>query len=97
MADTTKSGRWNIRVTPDQNAKVRFVLDQTGESLNDFVVRHAVLAAETTLADRRVFAVDDAAWTQLQAVLDAPPVYKAEIAKLLSNSTVLEEPSGENL
>ena len=57
----TKTGRWTLRVTPSQDALVRRLLDSTGESLNEYVVRHAVEAAQDDLADRRAFALDDAA------------------------------------
>jgi len=86
----TKSSRWTLRVTPAQDAVVRRVLDATGESLNDFVVRHAVEAAQDDLADRRVFALDDAAWAELQDLLDRPPIHKAELTTLLTNPSVLE-------
>ena len=86
----TKTGRWALRVTPTQDAVVRRVLDATGESLNEYVVRHAVSAAQDDLADRRVFVVDHAAWAELQHLLDQPPATKPELAKLLSNPSVLE-------
>ena len=86
----TKTERWTLRVTPTQDAAVRRVLEATGESLNEYVVRHAIEAAQNDLADRRVFIVDDAAWTELQAVLDRPAVFKPELAKLLANQSVLE-------
>jgi uncharacterized protein (DUF1778 family) len=85
----TKSGRWNLRVTPAQDAAVRRVLEASGESLNDYVVRHAVEAAHDDLTDRRVFALDDAAWAELQRLLDRPPVTKPELAKLLTSPSVL--------
>lgn len=91
METSTKKGRWSVRVTPAQDAVVRRVLEATGESLNDYIVRNTVQAAETDLADRRVFVADDASWTELQALLDAPPVFKPEIAKLLSTPSVLEQ------
>ena len=87
----TKSARWTLRVTPSQDAAVRRVLDATGESLNDYVVRHAVEAAGNDLADRTVFVVDDAQWAELQALLDAPPVSKPSLASLLTSLSVLEE------
>jgi uncharacterized protein (DUF1778 family) len=87
----TKRGRWNLRVTAAQDAVVRRVLGVTGESLNEYVVRHAVQAAETDLADRRVFVLDDAAWTDLQALLDRPPSPKPELARLLANPSILEQ------
>lgn len=69
---------------------MRRVLEASGETLNDYVVRHAVDAAQDDLADRRAFALDDASWTELQGLLDRPPVFKPELAKLLSNPSVLE-------
>ena len=86
----TKSGRWTLRVTSTQDEAVRRVLAETGESLNEYVVRHAVLAAHQDLADRRAFALDDAGWNELQALLDRPPVYKPHLSKLMSNPSVLE-------
>jgi len=94
MEATTKKGRWSVRVTPAQDAVVRRVLEETGESLNDYIVRSTVHAAETDLADRRVFVADDASWSELQVLLDAPPVLKPELAKLLSAPSVLEQRSG---
>ena len=86
----TKSGRWHLRVTAAQDAVVRRVLDVTGESLNEYVVRHAVQAAETDLADRRVIVLDDAAWADLQALLDRAPSPKPELARLRANPSTLE-------
>ncbi len=89
----TKTSRWTLRVTPAQDAAVRRVLDATGESLNEYVVRHAIEAAHNDLADRRVFVIDDAAWVELQALLDRPPALKPELAKLLGEPSVLERRS----
>jgi uncharacterized protein (DUF1778 family) len=87
----TKTGRWTLRVTPTQDALVRRLLDATGESLNEYVVRHAVEAAQDDLADRRAFVLDDAAWVELQHLLDRPPTRKPELAKLLSSPSALEQ------
>ncbi len=86
-----KTSRWTLRVTAAQDAVVRRVLESTGESLSEYVVRHAVEAAEADLADRRVFTLDDDAWDELQALLDRPPTSKPELAKLLSTPSVLEQ------
>lgn len=88
----TRSNRWSLRVTPAQDAVVRRVLETTGESLNEYVVRHAVEAAEADLADRRVFAIDDAAWNELESLLSRPPAKKPKLAKLLTEPSVLEQP-----
>ncbi len=86
----TKTARWTLRVTPAQDAVVRRVLETTGESLNDYVVRHAIEAAEAELADRRVFTLDTPAWNELQRLLDRPPEPKPALTALLSRPSVLE-------
>ena len=85
-----KTERLNLRLTPAQDAVLRRAAEARGESASDYVLRHAVEAAEMDLADRRVFMVDDAAWSELQALVSAPPRLPPEMAKLLSSRSVLE-------
>lgn len=89
----TKTERLSLRLTPEQDAVLRRAADARGESANDFVVRHAVEAAEVELADRRVFVVDDSSWAELQDLLSRPPALPDATSKLLSNPSVLEQPS----
>jgi uncharacterized protein (DUF1778 family) len=44
------------------------------------------------LADRRVFVVDDDAWTELQKLLSEPPALPPAMIALLTNGSVLERP-----
>jgi uncharacterized protein (DUF1778 family) len=92
QAMETRSNRWTVRVTPAQDAVVRRVLELSGESLSEYVVRHAVEAATEDLADRRIFALDDDAWDELEALLDRPPVRNTRLDALLSEPSVLERP-----
>ena len=87
-----KTERLSLRLTPEQDAVLRRAAEARGESANDFVLRHAVEAAEMELADRRVFVVDDAAWDELQELLSAPPALPEAMVKLLSTPSVLERP-----
>jgi uncharacterized protein (DUF1778 family) len=89
----SKTGRLSLRLTPQQDAVLRRAAEARGESANDFVLRHAVEAAEAVLADRRVFVADDDTWTEFQAMLSRPPALPQAMIKLLSNPSVLEEPS----
>jgi uncharacterized protein (DUF1778 family) len=89
----SKTERLSLRLTPEQAAVLRRAAEARGESANDFVLRHAVEAAEVELADRRVFIADDAEWDQLQQLLSAPPTLPAAMVKLLSNPSVLEQPA----
>ncbi len=91
MASKTES--LSLRLTPQQDAILRRAAEARGDSVNDFVLRHAVEAAEKEFADRRVFVVDDAAWNELQHLLSAPPALPAAMVELLSNPSVLERPA----
>jgi uncharacterized protein (DUF1778 family) len=87
-----KTERLNLRLTPAQDAVLRSAAEARGETASEYVLRHAVVAAEMELADRRVFVVDDAAWSELQALVSAPPQLPARMIKLLTNPSVLESP-----
>jgi len=85
-----KTKRWTLRVTPAQDMIVRQVVSTSGMSLSEYVVSRAVASAVEDLADRRVFAVSEEAWDELQAMLDRPATAKPKIAELLSNDSVLD-------
>lgn len=87
-----KSERLNLRLSRAQDAVLRRAAEAKGESISDYVLRHAVVAAETDLADRRVFVVDEVAWKALQKRLDQPPKPAAELEKLLHDPSVLDGP-----
>jgi uncharacterized protein (DUF1778 family) len=88
----SKTERLNLRLTPAQDEVLRRAAEVGGESMSEYVLRHAIDAAEMELADRRVFVVDDDAWDELQAALSRPAVRKAQLAKLLAKPSVLERP-----
>jgi uncharacterized protein (DUF1778 family) len=87
----TKTERLNLRLTQEQDAVVRMAAGSRGESTSDYVVRHAVIAAEMDLADRRVFMIDDEAFDALQSLLSAPLRVPDRIVKLLASPSVLEQ------
>ncbi len=86
----TKTERLNLRLTAAQDEVLRRAAEANGESMSEYVLRHAIEAAETELADRRVFVLDDEAWEQLQAALDRPAARKPQLAKLLAKLSALE-------
>ena len=69
---------------------MRRVLDNSGMSLNDYVVSRAVAAAIDDLADRRIFALSAESWDELQEILERPAVPKPRIAALLAEPSVLD-------
>lgn len=90
-ATRRKQARLAMRLTPAQDALIRDAAAATGQSLTDFVTMAAVTRAEETLADRRAFRLDDAAWAEFSAILDRPARRIPELAKLLNDRTPWDE------
>ena len=71
-ATTTKSSRINLRLTPAQEEKLRYVASTTQTSLSDFVLASALERADQALADRTEFVATDEDFERLLEALDAP-------------------------
>jgi uncharacterized protein (DUF1778 family) len=85
-----KTERMNLRLTRAQDATLRRAAEAKGVAVSDYVLSHAVEAAEADLADRRVFMVDDEAWSQLQEALDRPARSPVRLRRLLDEPSILE-------
>lgn len=82
-ATARKQARLAVRLTPEQDALIRDAATSSGQTLTDFVTAAAVVRAEDTLADRRLFRLDDAAWQEFETILDRPAQRIPELAALL--------------
>lgn len=87
---TTKESRIAVRVSREQDELIRHAADSEGLTVTDFTVQAAVNHARDVLADRRLFRLDDAAWTEFLAVLDRPVAYKPRLDKLLNRESIFE-------
>lgn len=88
---TRKDARLAMRLTPDQDALIRDAAAVTGQSLTEFVTTAAVARAEDTLADRRIFRLDVAAWDEFAVILDRPAERIPELAALLDQPAPWDE------
>lgn len=86
-----KTQRWNMRVAEDVDAIVRLAAEQTHQPLTDFVVQAARVVAEDTLADRRVFRLDEATWDEFVEILDRPARSVPELKRLLTSASVFDD------
>ncbi len=87
---TPKTERLSLRLTRQQAGVIRRAAEVRGENANEFVLRHAMEAAEIELGDWRVFVADDDAWDGIHALLSRPPELPRAMITLLSNPSVLE-------
>lgn len=86
----TKSERFAVRLTPEQDALIRHAAEVEGLDLTSFTVRATVAHARDVLADRRHFVIDDAAWTEFNALLDRPVQFKEALAKMFAKPSIFE-------
>jgi uncharacterized protein (DUF1778 family) len=85
-----KTERFAMRVTPEQDALIRRAAEVEGTDLTNFAVRATVAHAREVLADRRLFVLDDAAWTEFNAILNRPARHNLALEKLFTRPTVFD-------
>jgi uncharacterized protein (DUF1778 family) len=87
---TTKNARIAVRVSNEQDALIRHAAKTEGMTVTDFTVLAAIAHAQDVLADRRLFWLDDAAWTEFLALLDRPVEYKPNLSKLFAEDSIFD-------
>jgi len=85
-----RSERIDIRTS----RTVKKLLQQTASSahknVSEFLLEHGLTAAKETLADRRLFLLNDEQWKAFQTALDRPSMDKPLLEKLLSEPSVFD-------
>jgi len=87
---TRRSERIDVRTTPIVKALLQRAAASSHKNVTEFLLEAGINAAEETLADRRVFRLDDAQWKAFNNALDCPVVAKPRLARLLAEKSVLE-------
>jgi uncharacterized protein (DUF1778 family) len=85
-----KDSRIAVRLSSEQDALIRHAAEAEGSTVTEFTVAAAVSHARDVLADRRLFQLDDAAWTEFLAILDRPVMQKPELEKLFAQESIFE-------
>jgi len=90
---TTRTEKLDLRLTPDAKRRLQAAAAAAHRSVSEFVLESALARAEETLADRRHFGLDAAAWAAFTAALDAPPRPMPRLERLLKEPSVFERRS----
>lgn len=85
-----KSERIEVRATPAMKALLQSAAASSHKNVTEFLLEAGLAAAEMTMADRRVFRLDDERWAAFQEALDRPVTAKPRLKKLLDRKSVLE-------
>lgn len=82
------------RIDVRTSASVKHLLQQAAEAANktvsEFMLDNALAAASKTLADRRLFLLDDERWKAFMAALDQPTQPRPRMERLLREPSVFE-------
>jgi uncharacterized protein (DUF1778 family) len=78
-----KSERVDLRMTPTAKRTLQRAAAVTNTTVSEFLMNCGLTAAFETLADRRVFQLDEVQWAAFQAALDMPPRDNPRLRKLL--------------
>ncbi|MDI7774148.1 DUF1778 domain-containing protein [Asticcacaulis sp. EMRT-3] len=68
-----KTARIDLRMSPAAKSLLEQAARARHKTVSEFVLDQSLSAAEETLADRRLFLLDDAQWAEFNRLLDAPP------------------------
>jgi uncharacterized protein (DUF1778 family) len=85
MPDSTepKSERVDLRMTPTAKRTLQRAAAVSNKTVSEFLLDSSLSAAFDTLADRRVFQLDEAQWAAFMKALDVPPHDNPRLRQLL--------------
>ncbi len=90
-AAAPKRDALNLRIRPELRALIDQAASLAGKTRTDFVLDAARRAAEDTLLDRTVFAVEPRVFAEFLARLDAPPRPNQRLRRALTSPAPWEK------
>jgi uncharacterized protein (DUF1778 family) len=92
MATTTerRSERVDPRMTPSARLVPRKAAAAANKTLTEFLLDSGLHAAHDTLADRRIFVLDERQWDEFTAAPEAPPADNPRLRALLARKPAWE-------
>ena len=83
MPPSSKTQRVDLRVSPAAKNMIQAAAQVQDKTVSEFLLDSGLASAAETLAERRVFILDDAGWAKFQAALDAPLRARPRLARLM--------------
>lgn len=87
----TRSERIDLRMTPAAKRTLQHAAAVTNKTLTEFLLDTGLNAALDTLADRRVFQLDEKRWDEFMKALSKPPKDNPRLRKLLARKPAWEK------
>lgn len=83
MFDSSKTQRVDLRISPAAKEMIQTAAQAQDKTVSEFLIDSGLRSAAETLADRRLFILDDSRWQEFQAALDARPRARPRLARLM--------------
>ena len=90
MSQARKRQSLNLRIKPEERGLIDRAAKTLGKNRTDFMLDAARRAAEETLLDRTIFAVNPKAFAEFLTRLDAPPQPNERLLKTMRTSAPWE-------
>jgi uncharacterized protein (DUF1778 family) len=90
MNQEPRSERIDIRITPAAKRLLQQAAAAAHKHVSEFLLEQGLAAAAGTLADRRVFLLDEARWQAFLDALDRPPKDRPRLQRLLAEPGFLD-------
>ena len=85
-----RSERVDLRMTPSAKSMLQRAAAVSNNTLTEFLLDSGLNAAFNTLADRRVFELDEKKWNEFMAALAMPPKKNPRLRELLTRKPMWE-------
>lgn len=89
-----KTERLSLRASPRERNVILEAAEADHKDVSSFVLEAALLTAQRTLTDRRIFSLPEESWNEFVRALDRPVTplsEKPRLEKLLREPSVLDE------
>jgi uncharacterized protein (DUF1778 family) len=86
MPASTKTQRVDLRISPAAKEMIQAAARAHDKTISEFLLDSALASAAETLADRRLFILDDTQREAFQAALDTPPRERPRPARLMASA-----------
>ncbi len=84
LSSQSKTERIDLRTSLAAKALLKDAAEACHKSVSEFILDASLTQARQTLADRRLFQLDDKAWEEFQTILERPVNPNPRLKKLLT-------------
>ncbi len=87
MLASSKTQRVDLRISAAAKQMIQAAAQAQDKTVSEFLLDSGLASAAETLADRRLFLLDDTRWAEFETALNARPRARPRLARLMKTGT----------